>query len=925
MRPHKLTISAFGPYAGQTIIDFDKFGRNGLFLITGDTGAGKTTIFDAITYALFGEASGSSRDDSMFRSTYAEDNTPTFVEMEFEYDGRQYKVKRMPAQMRPKDRGVGLTKQKAEIVLYIGDEAPITDMKMANARLVEILGVNFQQYSQIAMIAQGQFRELLLAETKDRAKIFRSIFQTAGYLDLQNRLQEEAKMLYGNVQDRRKSAVQYVVSAACMDTNTHASELSAAKTKVQANEMSISDMMELIRTIVCDERAEEQSARKAITDLQHALDSLNTQINVINQYNQNKKQYETSLQERDRCEREQRPVLQQALTIAQTHQSEIDRLHTLTTQMQLLMPLYAELSVCAKNIRLYNEQILNTTAQIEQAKAAQASLEKQIRTQTEALVGILAPEAEIVKREEQKNQLRNKYQELQTLQGSLNSFFLEEQKLQVLQQNAKQAESARQAASTNYDTQYHLFLAEQAGYLAEQLQEGIACPVCGSTHHPHPAAKAPEAPTREQLNKLKLALAEIEKKAIDTANAYAEHNVAVSTTRQHLHQQVIQALNSDVSFDKAKEAIMQRMQTISEEGRQIAAELKNLNEQAIRKKQIEEQLPKNREQLQAKVQQIATLQNHHTALSAHLQNSRQREAELHQQLAYPTEQQAQTVLATKLVEKSALERAITLAEKNLQDYEKKLATLNGTIQQLSTLIQIVPTSDIETIRLKQNELMQQKSAQTARCEQLFANNQLNEQIIRAVDTTLAELTALEQEYQMKRSLADTANGLLAGKERISLETYVQTAYFDRIIQRANTRMMIMSEGQYELCRRTTFSGNAQTGLELNVIDHYNGSERDVHSLSGGEQFKAALSLALGLSDEIQSSVGAIRLDTMFLDEGFGSLDDHSLEQALRALNQLTEGNRLIGIISHVPELKKIDRQIIVSKDSHDFSKVEYKY
>lgn len=208
---------------------------------------------------------------------------------------------------------------------------------------------------------------------------------------------------------------------------------------------------------------------------------------------------------------------------------------------------------------------------------------------------------------------------------------------------------------------------------------------------------------------------------------------------------------------------------------------------------------------------------------------------------------------------------------------------------------------------------------------LNTNNTINKGIIDNVKTTIDALSALEEEYRMKKNLSETANGQLSGKERISLETYVQSAYFERIIQRANTRLMVMSNGQYELRRRTTYSGAAQSGLELNALDHYNGTERDVRSLSGGEQFKASLSLALGLSDEIQESAGGIQLDTMFVDEGFGSLDESSLQQALKALNELTEGNRLIGIISHVADLKKIDRQIIVTKDNMDYSRISYKY
>ena len=292
MRPHKLTISAFGPYAGKTEVDFDKFGTQGLFLITGDTGAGKTTIFDAITYALFGEASGSSRSDSMFRSTYADPDVPTFVELQFEYGGRQYLVRRSPQQERPKARGTGFTTQKAEASLQIGDEPPITVVKDVNARLVEILGVNFSQYSQIAMIAQGQFRELLLAETKKRAEIFRSIFKTYGYLTLQKRLQEDANALYGEVQDMRKSALQYVAEAVCHENSEHAARLQAAQEKVKNSEITIAQIVELIGTILTEQQQNEKTLEAEQSVLDNKIKAIQKLLDADKNYQENKKKHD---------------------------------------------------------------------------------------------------------------------------------------------------------------------------------------------------------------------------------------------------------------------------------------------------------------------------------------------------------------------------------------------------------------------------------------------------------------------------------------------------------------------------------------------------------------------------------------------------------------------------------------------------------
>ena len=350
MRPHKLTISAFGPYAGKTEIDFDKFGTQGLFLITGDTGAGKTTIFDAITYALFGEASGSSRDDSMFRSTYAELDVPTFVELLFEYDGKQYLVKRSPKQERPKARGTGFTTQNAEASLQIGNETPITVLKDVNAKLVEILGVNFSQYSQIAMIAQGQFRELLLADTKKRAEIFRSIFKTYGYLTLQKKLQEETNALYGEVQNKRRSAVQYVDGAVCLSNSTHAADLMAAKERVKKNEMTIRDMIDLINTILSEEQQKEQELNVEQQVLLNKIDGIQKQLDADKTYKENKDKHDKAVADKERSEKEDKPTLEKNLKEAQSHQSEIEQLTKEITLMEQAMPKYEELSKCEEDL-----------------------------------------------------------------------------------------------------------------------------------------------------------------------------------------------------------------------------------------------------------------------------------------------------------------------------------------------------------------------------------------------------------------------------------------------------------------------------------------------------------------------------------------------------------------------------------------------
>lgn len=924
MRPHKLTISAFGPYAGQTVIDFDKFGTQGLFLITGDTGAGKTTIFDAITYALFGEASGSSRDESMLRSTYAAENVKTFVELEFEYAGKQYHVRRLPKQMGPKDRGVGLTERKAEAILKIDNEAPISDVKKVNAKLAEILGVTFEQYSQIAMIAQGQFRELLLAKTKDRAEIFRSIFKTKPYLDLQERLKKEATAVNNKVEDMRKSAVQYVDGAKCMDDDALVNDLTVAKAKVKNNEMTVGDAIELIKTILANEQTQEKTLRDESSKLQNEVDSLNKQLQTVNQYNQDKKDHDNTVAEKNRREKEVKPTLDKTLADAQSHQGEIDNLQNQIPQLEHIMPKYQDLTQCEKDLKKNANDLKDNQTKIEKIGKEHTDLEQSIKSKEAELEGIKSPDAEIVSKNNRQDELQKSGKDLSQLSTGMTLYHESEQQYQDLQNQAKTAEDKRKQAANDYDQKYHLFIAEQAGYLAEELQEGKPCPVCGSINHPQPATKAPQAPTKEQLEALKKSFSELETKATNAATACSSHQASMNTTKQQLLAEITKNLGP-CEFEEAEAKIALCKKAIKQELNTISADLKTLNTLLNRKQTLEKELPQDREKLQNLAQEKSSLEQKKAELETNQKNLTEKQEQLQKELAFPTENEAQNELKKKRELKTSLEKAIKDATDQLNKYDKEIATINGKINQLAERIKTVPAVNVEEVNQKIADLSQQKSQNEERINHLFSNNSTNEGVINNVNKTLNTLTTLEKEYQMKKSLADTANGSLNGKEHISLETYVQTAYFERIIQRANTRLMVMSGGQYELRRRTNYGGNSQSGLELNVLDHYNGKERDVHSLSGGEQFKASLSLALGLSDEIQASAGGIQLDTMFVDEGFGSLDDRSLEQALKALNELTEGNRLIGIISHVAELKKIDRQIVVTKDNENFSRVSYKY
>ncbi len=927
MRPHQLTISAFGSYAGETTIDFDIFGQQGLFLITGDTGAGKTTIFDAITYALFGEASGNSRKDSMFRSTYAQPEVPTFVELRFEYGGQQYKVRRSPKQERPKLHGDGFTTQKAEAYLQIGNEQPITALKDVNDKLIEILGVNFSQYSQIAMIAQGQFRELLLAETKKREEIFRSIFKTSGYLALQKMLQEDANALYGEVQNIRSSAVQFVEGAVCSADSEHAEELKDSIKKVKENEMTISEMVELIQAVLSEEQQKAEKLKEERDDLEKKIADAQKLLDADKIYQENKERHDQAVAERDRRENEEKPALNVKLEEAKSHQAEIDQLTNEIPQMEQVMPKYAELSKCIKDLE-NNENAINTNrSESEKAIEKHDALKERIGEKEKELesINLQSPGEKKVEVDARFKILSEEKQKLSYLQQDFDAYHIDVGGLPALQNQARVAEERRKEALKLHEENYHRFIAAQAGFLAEELQEGLPCPVCGSTHHPQLAQKAPEAPTKAELEREEKEVERFRKDAEKAATDCSNKVAALESTKGALLPRIHEFLG-DCEFDEAANKIKSKQEEINEELTAITDEVeRKLKPMIAKKKRLDEKLPQDRTLLEKLAQKIGLLQADFSALTANKENLKEKREGLRNDLVYPSEAEARRVLDDKRKRKKGLEGAITDAEKGISDYTTRLAELNGMIKQLEEQIKNVPNVNVDEVTQQKQALMDEKQKKEEEMGALNTNNKINEGVIGHVNETLDRLSALEEEYRMKKSLSDTANGKLSGKERISLETYVQSAYFERIIQRANTRLMVMSDGQYELLRRTAASGAAKTGLDLSVCDHYNGSVREVGSLSGGEQFKAALSLALGLSDEIQESAGGIQLDTMFVDEGFGSLDENSLQQALKALNELTEGNRLIGIISHVADLKRIDRQIIVTKDSMNYSSISYKY
>ncbi len=1275
MRPEKLTISAFGPYAGKTEIDFTRFKDRGLFLITGDTGAGKTTIFDAITFALYGEASGNVREAGMFRSKYAKEDVPTFVELEFLYQGKEYQIKRNPEYLRPKGRGTGYTQQKADAQLTFSDgRQPITRMREVTRAVEELIGLDYQQFTQIAMIAQGDFQKLLLSGTQERGEIFRRIFHTGLYQEVQNRLRDAAKERWKEYDEIRRSINQYMAGAVCGENLEISLELeNLRKVKFEGKvERGLELLQELLQKDALtleqmdgqlnglDEKIQQedrllgkieqnrQTAKllvekqeafaKKQEDLKkageiretalksteeeehlssllqqeeeklekyHALENLQEQMEkqeglilkeqqkqalAVSQYAELKKEIEEKKQEQEtlktageererllhrqeglesrrselhrlfqdrkdqkkqqeQTESEQKEAIQQAGRLEEDMKKTREQADSLQDRDVLLLRL-------SENREKLERQRDDFQQNWDDLKETQGQQEKE-REKTDVL---------FVQEKGWKEKLLKLQEELKTLKSAqgeeieyghqvqeqkriLDAFSEHEKRLKGYWKKRKKHQESYECESKVWEQlsqEYYAlekqFLDAQAGLLARHLKKGEKCPVCGSLHHPLPAALTGEVPEKDildekrtQLSKteamvqmlsseiahlseqigeeeqeickvrenvkdwadresgnygdaeeekhqkeiaetktsevitsayltrlrkelekhleelqtmqkkaeekkerylageseaeamesrlaglgqemkecqarqdalsgrievlkqqlsarldelkkictqmmakkkpilwtesgiedvsaLQLALNWLEERIMETASQeqrarkeLAERTRLLEKLKQlearqaesqgtiQSHKNRLEILHSRQSENRAqivkcllipdmpwKDAYQnaasleenELLQAASDAGQMLGEELGRLETELAgnkrrlsRKKRIEKEIPALEEQMH--LQEEAVTQS--KMLLARLDTERkileEQKGGLLDKLGAQTKEETMQQALEHRKELESLQQKREKAEQDFRQCQKEVTALQAAVQALEGQIEKGEPLKEEEIAERKEKWTQEKTLLTHRRSECYAANKKNRDIYDSVSGHRQAMVVVEQEYVWVKALSDTANGMLNGKRKIELETYIQMTYFDRILRRANLRLMTMSSGQYELKRQEEGDNKREkAGLELNVIDHYNGTERSVKTLSGGESFQASLSLALGLSDEIQSCAGGIRLDAMFVDEGFGSLDEESLNQAVKALAGVAEGNRMVGIISHVSELKeRIDRKIVVAK------------
>ena len=919
MKPLKLTMSAFGSYAGKNVIDFTGQ-QQGIFLITGDTGAGKTTIFDAITYALYNQTSGGERNGNMMRSQYARPETETYVELEFLYRGQTYRVRRNPDYKITKTLKNGkIREQKVphSVELTLPDGTVFPEKKNAtDAKIIEILGLTADQFSQIVMIAQGDFLKLLYTKSDERKMIFSKLFRTDIYWKIQENLRRKSMEMDERIQENDRAFEQ---------------EKSRIIPLPESEELPLDELVERLRERLKDALKEQNLRRANVEELNKKITKYE-EINKLFRSLEKIRQTGKELEARQAESKERRQQIENALKADKVLVAEQQNLR----QQQ-------EVEQSAQAIAKMTETLANNQEMFETLKTQQQEAEaKQKREAADIQKKMLALEQSFPSYEALQNarseeqQAKKVWEDLE--KTSEESFHKKEagiaalkeqqkQQEQVVEQTKKNWEQTSLSASESakhYEHMYEAFLKEQAGILAENLSAGCPCPVCGSTVHPDPAKLSDHAVTELEVEQAKKTRAAAEEKR-DLAYAAFE---AEKTEKQKLAQAV-----------EKEEADFVLAQTIAKQQRKEAEQnyvsLQKIAEQ-IREKLVYPSFAEAKKQ-------YAAMQKALAAAEQEIERKRQKVSELAEAM--------NTLKGQKLAEEENQKTAKKLAAKTEKEYAKLLEK-SGFVSEETYHLAILPERSRSKLEREEKEYesqcLRQQSEQKLLEKQVSGKTytdttELNEQLkaekqaLKEAEKTYMELhTAyendrsvlqncavylekgkkLESEDQVIKSLSKTANGRLSGSAKIDFETYIQRQYFKQIIHEANKRLLTMSNHQFILKLKEEANTGRKTneGLDLSVYSLVTDSERDVKTLSGGESFLAALAMALGLSDIVERSAGAIHPDMMFIDEGFGSLDAQSRQQAIEVLGELAGDSRMVGIISHVTELKEqIDRKLVVNR------------
>ena len=924
MRPIKLVLSAFGPYASKIELDLSKLGENGVYLITGDTGAGKTTIFDAITFALFGKPSGDIRDVKTLRSEYAKEEIETYVELDFVYHDEEYHIYRRPEYTYSHVQKNGEVKQRSKatdayLIMPNGDR--IVKPTEVTKQVEQLLGMKRDQFRQIAMIAQGSFLEILNADTKERGKLFEKVFMTSKYSILMDRLNQMAKESYLALNDA-KLRLQQIISDVRVPENLQEQYVQTLETFAMDD---IQPVYDLLDEIIANSKESIEKLRKQKEEIQNQLQKSRKEETEKTKQLQDLLSLEKLLKEKLVKEEKANLYAERVKNDGEKYHIQIDALKKEQAQIEHELPEYASLTKLSTKLAEIRKQVSIISKELEtkinfkkQVDEDIAFKQKEVNTLTDSELSL----NKIILKEEEIEKKISAFHHASMIQSNYqNAVNTLKQKTQLLQESTDR----KVILQKQYDDAQISYFANQAGLLALRLAKGEPCPVCGSLEHPRPASHSNKLVTEEEINQYKKKVDQAEKEYQITSKACADASLKMNALQNELELVLKSVTEETVSFEDVQVFIDEHTVQLKKEQKEISTRIKQLQQQSKRYQELQKMIPQLQQKLTAISEEVSQNQIAQTKLSVEYEQLQKQVQEITAKLKYTSETEAKNRIAMITRQISEYQQQINRLESESKLAMDELVYVNAQIDMLNEKV----SSSIDAISNYQNQL---KLLQTE-----IENLQIQqEEILKCIhDTQMYESDAQDTKkkivsesdaYQIKLSrysslkeLADVAMGNgRSSKEKITLQEYVQIAYLDRMIHKANERYLSMSNQQYQLVRSAgTKDKRSHEALDLDVIDFSNGSIRPVSSLSGGESFIASLALALGMSDEIQSQAGGIQIDTMFIDEGFGTLDQDSLNNAIQTLTNLSGENRLVGIISHVKELKeRIHKGIIVTKDLH---------
>lgn len=923
MRPIKLTISAFGSYAGENIIEFDKLGTDGLYLITGVTGAGKSTIFEAISFALYGKASD--KKTEMLRSEYASADADTFVELEFEFvDGdkrKLYKLRRNPEYLRQNKRGEGLVKQPAGAALTCPDGKVVSGIDRVNAEIEKLLGMTLDQFRQTVMIEQGKFRELLTADTKTRKEILRSIFNIYVYNDFQERIGARAKAANDELEKRLDELANVCSIIKCDDSE----ELSALRGRAASGELLIlSELEERLAKQNSEDKVLLENLNKKQETISDEINRLTKLIEKGETQEKLRKELDAALEKLPEIQENAKEKSEAARLCEEEKTAENDKLKNEIGGLENELPKYRALEEKRESLAELERRIAENSAVKTKNEARLKALQEELASLQKESASLENAGENIAKTEADIKDAERRAKALSELKAELGELEASRVELRDLQEKYLKARDAFNTLDKSAKEKRERLNDEQAGILAETLRENEPCPVCGSLHHPKPAKKTAGAPSKDEVEEVE-ANAEEARGRCDDLSSKCNAKKSVIEEKERGISIKISELLPGASLENAAENADGELEKLKEKSdslrEKLTAEIKNQN----RKKELSELLPQKQDEIEKWNGAVAALNDAVVGDAGRKKQLLEQIEGEERLLKFQSEADVEAHIETLRETINRNNAAIKLTGDVAEEWSQRLQKIKNEIETHEKLLSTGEAIDVEEKTREMEKLQSDEKQAKDKFIGVKIRRDTNETAAKKLSEISARVTEAEREKTLVQSLADTARGKLAGT-KIDLESFVQARYLDSILRCANQHLHKMSNGQYDLIRvdrKNIGTAQGQHSLDLNVKDYYNGTPRDVKSLSGGESFLASLSLALGLSDTVQQRGGGVRLETMFIDEGFGSLSPEFLDRAMSVLRSLTETNRLIGIISHVEEIKRlIPKRIEITKDGANGSRAK---